>query len=218
MTNNDKQPDNVIRFPVEAVSRLGLKRADKLAPGKSGRMEDEGQMSLFNGSRSDKSLGQVVSFPVKMSLFEEALVLDENGDGRAEETYRRSIEEDDYPADAWCNLGVMKSVGGDIDAAFDCFAQSLTADPRHAESHYNIGNLYFEIGDLRLSRTHYERSTDISPDFASAFFNMGLVTALAEDYQAAHDALERYRELAPEGDVAIVIELLGYIRTAIRLS
>jgi len=218
MSQNEKQPDNVIRFPVEAVSKLGFKRADKPAPGKSGRMEDEGQMNLFNPSGSATPLGTVVPLSTGMSSFEEALILDEQGDARAEETYLKAIEDDEYAADAWCNLGVMRSTGGDIEAAFDCFAQSLTAEPRHAESHYNIGNLYFEISDLRLARTHYEKATDIAPGFASAFFNLGLVTALSEDYQAAHDALHRYKELAPHGDVAIVNELLGYIRTAIRLS
>ena len=41
---------------------------------------------------------------------------------------------------------VIGGLARDLDAAFECFAQSLAADPRHAESHYNIGNAFFAEG------------------------------------------------------------------------
>ena len=216
MDDNEKKLDNVIRFPVEAVSRLGLQRAAKR--GKKAKMESEGQLNMFERSGPDTSLGEVVALPQQMSPFEEALILDDQGDERAEEVYLQAIRTGDYVADAWCNLGVLRSHGGDLDSAFDCFAQSLANDPQHAESHYNIGNLYFEIGDLRVARTHYEMAAELQPEFASVHFNLGLVTALAEDYRAAFDALTCYKTLAPDADVAIADELLGYIQRAIQLS
>jgi tetratricopeptide (TPR) repeat protein len=153
---DDKTLDNVIRFPVEAVTRFGYKRAEKRGANRSEKMELEGQMTLFEGEESRPAPGKVVPLPLQMSPFEEALLLDEQGDDRAEEIYVKAIEDGDRIQDAWCNLGVLKTIEGDLDSAFDCFAQSLAIAPRHAESHYNIANLYFEIGDLRLARTHYE--------------------------------------------------------------
>ena len=38
------QPDNVIRFPVEAVKRFGFKRADHKADTRTDKMELEGQL------------------------------------------------------------------------------------------------------------------------------------------------------------------------------
>lgn len=213
-------PDNVIRFPVEAVSRFGFKRADKRKGSRVARMEREGQLTLFKeGPEDEPETCTVVPFPLQMTPFEEALMLDEMGDERAAEFYLNAIEDGDHPADAWCNLGVLRSVSGDMETAFDCFAQSVAMDPHHAESHYNIANLYFEMGDLRVARTHYEIALDTSPEFANAWFNYGLVTALAEDYETAFDALTRYKALTPGADAeGIADEILGYIRTAINLT
>lgn len=212
---------NVIRFPVEAVSRFGFKRAHaRRGGGRVGRMEAEGQMNLFDprGAGTGTRMGAVVPLPVQMGAFEAALLLDDANDPRAEAMYKRAIEEGDYAADAWCNLGVLKSITRNLDQAFQCFAQSLALDPRHAESHYNIGNLYFEYDDLKLSRMHYEKAIECDPALASAYFNLGLVTALTEDYQMAYDSLLHYRSLAPNDDASVAEELMRYLQTAIRLS
>jgi tetratricopeptide (TPR) repeat protein len=216
------ETNNVIRFPVEAVSRFGFKRANaKRGSGRVGRMEAEGQMNLFEPSRragTGARMGDIVPLPMQMGAFEAALLLDDANDPRAEAMYKRAIEEGDYTADAWCNLGVLKSVKRDLDEAFQCFAQSLALDPRHAESHYNIGNLYFEYDDLKLSRMHYEKAIECDPALASAYFNLGLVTALTEDYQVAYDCLLHYKSLAPDEDASVADELMRYLQTAIRLS
>ena len=213
------RPTNVIRFPVEAVSRIGFQRADARQPGKATRMEAEGQINMFDpGAAEPGRLGAVVPLPLQTGLFETAILLDDRGDPRAEDLYRRAAEEGDYPADAWCNLGVLRSLKRDLDQAFECFAQSLALEPRHAESHYNIGNLYFEYGDLKLARMHYEKAIECDVDLASAYFNLGLVTALTEDYRTAYDALSHYKRIAPAEDMSVAEELMRYLQTAISLS
>jgi tetratricopeptide (TPR) repeat protein len=212
----------VIRFPVEAVSRAGFKRSHVSQDEKSSRMEAEGQMNLFRATAPtaavESRMGAVVPIPLQISPFEAAILLDDNNDPRAEEAYQRAITEGDFVPDAWCNLGVLKSIKRDLDAAFECFAQSLAADPRHAESHYNIGNLYFEFGDLKLARMHYEKAIECDGDLASAYFNLGLVTALAEDYQKAYDSLAHYRNIAPPEEIGVADDLMRYLRSAINLS
>ncbi len=216
--DDSNQLDNVIRFPVEAVTRLGFQRAER-GNNRAEKMEGEGQMTLFEESPPPPEPGKVVPLPLQLSPFEEALMLDEQGDERAEDLYTRGIEEEDRVADAWCNLGVLRSIEGDLDSAFDCFAQSLAEAPRHARCHFNLAKLYFEIGDLSVARAHYEIALDVDNDFINAWFNYGLVTALAEDYRTAHDALTRYKQLAPGAESEnIANEILGYIETAIHLS
>jgi tetratricopeptide (TPR) repeat protein len=215
--------DNVIRFPVEAVSKRGHTRVGpegRTRRTRAARMEREGQINMFedDGGETPRELGQVVPLPLRLSTFEEALLLDESGDERAEQVYLQAIGNDEYAADAWCNLGVLKSHQGEFDRAFECFTQSLTCDPRHSESHYNIGNLYFDMGDLRLARAHYEIAAEIDPDFPNVHFNLGLVTAIAEDYRAAYQAFSRYRDLAPPAEARIATELLDSIRSAMQLS
>jgi tetratricopeptide (TPR) repeat protein len=220
MTTRDDTPNNVIRFPVEAVTKLGHRRVrpgGKRRGARTTRMETEGQLNMFEGP-ADPSLGEVVPLPLQRGPFEEALVLDERDDPRAEDLYRRAIEEDDCAADAWCNLGVLMSHQGHLDDSFDCFTRSLTCDTRHSESHYNIGNLYFDMGDMRLARAHYEIAAEIDPGFPNVHFNLGLVTALGEDYSAAYRAFSRYRDLAPPHEARIATDLLASIRTAMNLS
>lgn len=212
------RPANVIRFPVEAVSRIGFQRADVRRAGKAVRMEAEGQINMFSPGGESGRMGDVVPLPLQAGLFETAILLDDRNDPRAEDMYRRAADEGDYPADAWCNLGVLKSLKRDLDQAFECFAQSLSLEPRHAESHYNIGNLYFEYGDLKLARMHYEKAIECDTDLASAYFNLGLVTALTEDYKTAYDALSHYKRIAPDDDSAVADELMRYLQTAIQLS
>jgi tetratricopeptide (TPR) repeat protein len=216
----DRSTSNVIRFPVEAVSRAGFKRSHAGHDEKSTRMEAEGQMNLFQGDApaSGTRMGAVVPIPLQIGPFEAAILLDDNNDPRAEDAYRRAITEGDFVPDAWCNLGVLKSIKRDLDSAFECFAQSLAADPRHAESHYNIGNLYFEFGDLKLARMHYEKAIECDGDLASAYFNLGLVTALAEDYQTAYDSLALYKSIAPPEEIGVADDLMRYLRSAINLS
>ncbi|HET6462720.1 MAG TPA: tetratricopeptide repeat protein [Candidatus Krumholzibacteria bacterium] len=224
MAKKPEQPvSNVIRFPVEAVSRFGFKRSHVSDDEKSSRMEAEGQMNLFQpGDENDLApvtrMGAVVPIPLQIGAFESAVLLDDNNDPRAEDAYRRAITEGDFVPDAWCNLGVLKSIKRDLDGAFECFAQSLASDPRHAESHYNIGNLYFEFGDLKLARMHYEKAIECDGDLASAYFNLGLVTALSEDYQTAYDSLAHYKIIAPPEEIGVADDLMRYLRSAINLS
>jgi len=219
----DPPASNVIRFPVEAVSRIGFKRSHVSTDETSSLMEAEGQMNLFRAGDEQAPapvarLGAVVPIPLQMGAFESAILLDDNNDPRAEDAYRRAITEGDFVPDAWCNLGVLKSIKRDLDAAFECFAQSLASDPRHAESHYNIGNLYFEFGDLKLARMHYEKAIECDGDLASAYFNLGLVTALSEDYQTAYDSLAHYKNIAPPEEIGVADDLMRYLRSAINLS
>jgi tetratricopeptide (TPR) repeat protein len=201
MTEPDrKKLDNIIPFPMEAVRRLGHQRVEKRRPG---RPEQKGQQNLFQESRRE-----VLEFHPKVGPFEEALLYDDKGDDRAAEMYERAISRGDDVADAYCNLGIIKSRAGDTTTAFDCFTKSLEQEERHVEAHYNLANLYFESGDLRLARLHYEIAVDLDRDFPSVFFNLGLVYAMQEDYRRAFEALTRYKELVPGDEGHIADDLL----------
>jgi len=147
---------------------------------------------------------QILSLESGLSWFEQALMLDERGDLKAEDLYTKAIQEQDCVADAYCNLGIIKSQQGDGLKAFDCFTASLKHDPRHSEAHYNLGNLYFEANDFRLAQIHFEMACQIDPAFANAYFNLSLVQAINNDFSAALTALSKYQLLVPkeEGRIA----------------
>jgi tetratricopeptide (TPR) repeat protein len=192
-------PRSPVKFDFE---RVKTRRKDIPTP--------RDQLSLFSSSGA-----QVLHLPSDIGPFEEALFLDERGDARTEEAYRRAIAEGDSLADAYCNLGILEFKAGRVAKAFDCFTKSLEHDPRHFESHYNLGNLYLEGGNVRLARMHYELAAKIDPGFPNLYFNLGLVHALNNDYPAALATLSKYKELSPKDEGAKADELLENLKRSV---
>lgn len=194
----------ILPFPPKRPSKFGFEKVRK-----HGKRNSD-QSNLFSSG-----LGQVLRLPTGLSLFEEALLLDECGDSRAEDAYRRAILEGDFVADAYCNLGIIESKAGRVAKAFDSFTKSLEHVPRHFEAHYNLGNLYFECDNLRLARMHYELAAEINPTSPNLYFNLGLVLALMGETTAAIDALLKYQMLAPPGERGNAEDLLIGLRRSL---
>jgi Flp pilus assembly protein TadD len=173
--------------------------------------EFQGQLNLF-----PEEQGRLIALPTRLSPFEEALALHEQGDPKAADAYRQAIAKDDYATDAYCNLGILEFEQGNFVQAFDCFTKALRADSRHFESHLNLAHLYFECGDLRLARLHYELAAEIEPSFPDLYFNLGLVHAVKGEFEAAVNVLMRAKELSGADEGARVEELLASIAKLLR--
>jgi tetratricopeptide (TPR) repeat protein len=170
--------------------KLGYKRASKKKD-----LEKKGQLNLFKQNEP-----KIHHLPSRFSPFEEALLLDEEGNPGAQEAYLKAIFENDSVADAYCNLGILESKNRNVTIAFDYFTKCLQLEPRHLEAHYNLANLYFEVNDYRLAKLHYEIAAEIEPDFPNIYFNLALVYALNEEYESAVNALIKYKKLVPENE------------------
>lgn len=190
----------ILDFIPKQPDKFGFERVKKRKKtGSAGR----GQLNLFT-----PAVAQVLKLPANIGPFEEALLLDERDDARAEDAYWRAIEEGEDVADAYCNLGIIMSKRGMAAKAFDCFTKSLEHAPRHFESHFNLGNLYFESGDLRLAHMHYELAAAIAPDHPNVYFNLGLVDAMNNDLASALAALQTYKSLTTKEEGSKADDLL----------
>lgn len=192
----------VIQFPGSSPEKVGFKPVRK----KRKSTEIPGQLDLFSG-------GKIRSLH-SLSVFEEALMLDEGGDNRARvrEQYLKAVESGDSVADAYCNLGILESEEQHNIQAIDYFTKSLKDDPRHYEAHYNLANLYAEIGDLPLAKIHYQMAITIEPDFPNSYFNLALTLAMNKDAQGAINALLIYRDLVPQEDRNQAEQLIDNLR------
>jgi tetratricopeptide (TPR) repeat protein len=170
--------------------KFGLQRVSTRKPQETPR---RGQLNLFQG-------GKVVKLN-QLSLFEEALLVDDQGDKKnARLQYLQAIKEGDSVADAYCNLGIIESVDGNYTKAIDCFTMCLKHDPRHYEAHYNLANLYAEVGNYALAKIHYQISIEIEPTFSNCYFNLGLTLAMNKEYTEALNILNQYRQMTPGED------------------
>lgn len=202
-----------IRFDLRALTIFRRIR-DQRSRGRSIRqIEAElcGQLRLF-----PEPEGRLIELPRKLSPFEEALFLHEQGDPRAGECYLKAALEEDHAADAYCNLGILEYEAGKTMSAFDSLTKALRHDPRHFEAHFNLAHLYFESGDLRLAKLHYEIAAEIEPEFADLYFNLGLVHAVTGEMQSAVQALHHAKELVSEEDGEKVDDLLHTVESALR--
>src|SRR5258706_2048124 len=198
----------ILKFPVQA-SKLGYKRVRK----RGQPAEGHNQLDLFAPPTA-----QILSFAPDLSCFEEALLLDDRGDVKAAELYRRAIDAQDCVSDAYCNLGIIESKQGNTTKAFDCFTTSLKHDPRHSEAHYNLGNLYFDVNDFRLAQVHYEMAGEVDPSFANVYFNLALVQAIKNDFDAAISALTTYQELVSRDEARNADDLLHNLKKSLEAA
>ncbi len=197
----------VIQLDTSSPSKLGYKRARKR---KLKELEKGGQLNLFLHAEA-----KVIQLPSRFTPFEEALWLDERGEGGAQEAYLKAIIAGDCVADANCNLGILESQWGNTIKAFDYFTQCLKYEPRHLEAHYNLANLYFEQNDFRLAKLHYEIAADIEPDFPNIYFNLALVYAINEEYEDSINALYKYKSLVPQEEGCKADNLLISLRKSL---
>jgi tetratricopeptide (TPR) repeat protein len=179
----------VVQFPVNnAPEKLGLQRA---LNGKAKKPSRPGQLPLF-------TTGKLVKLN-QLSAFEEALLLDEQGDGKSARIgYQKAIQEEDCTADSYCNLGIIESQEGNYTKAIDCFTMALKNDPRHYEAHYNLANLYAEVNNYPLAKVHYEIAVELEPSFPNSYYNLGLTLAMMRQYHEAIQLLTTYRDLTPD--------------------
>lgn len=188
----------VVKFPVPEPVKFGLQKAQKR---KQNEPEKHGQLNLFQGGRVIK-LGQ-------LSTFEEALLLDEQGDRlNSKNLYLKAIEEGEALADAYCNLGIMESAEGNHARAIDYFTRALKEDPRHYESHYNLANLYAEVGNYNVAKVHYTIAIELEPNYPNSYFNLGLTLAVTKEFTAAVEALRQFTNLSPGDDHKQVNQLI----------
>ncbi|MDQ2922589.1 MAG: tetratricopeptide repeat protein [Acidobacteriota bacterium] len=164
--------------------------------------ELQGQLNLFRGA-------EVGNLARLLTPFEEALLLHEQGDPKAAESYLEAINDGDNVAEAYCNLGIINLDEGNIGKALDNFTLSLKHEPRHVEAHYNLGNLYYDAGELPLARLHYEAAAQIESGFSLVYFNLALVYHRLGDLPGALSALEKYKQLEPDDtEIEAVNQLL----------
>ena len=195
--------DNNFSYDFQAL--IQFRRVRELrAQGQSIRQieaELQGQLHLFRGAER----GRLARL---LTPFEEALLLHEQGDAKAAESYQEAINDGDNVAEAYCNLGIINLDLGQLGKALDNFTLALKHEPRHVEAHYNLGNLYYDAGELSLAKLHYEGAAQIESGFSLVYFNLALVYHRLGDVPSALSALERYRQLAPDDDEIEAVDQL----------
>ncbi|RAV98022.1 tetratricopeptide repeat protein [Pseudochryseolinea flava] len=189
----------VVKFHNPVPEKFGPQRVSKKKPSTPPK---NGQLNLFAG-------GKIIKLN-QLTAFEEALMLDENGDHEgAKKQYLTAIHENDSVADAYCNLGIMETQISNFPKAIDFFTKSLKEDPRHFEAHYNLANLYSEVGNFPLAKLHYEAAIEIEPTFTNSYFNLALTLVMTKSFKQAAQVLVQYRQMTPDEEHQLTDDLIS---------
>lgn len=204
----------IIKLKPGAIKKFDFKAVKK---SKHVDLEHHGQLNMF--SSPEKKQGRIVQMQSNdLSPFEQALLMDDKGELSAKEVYLRAIEQDDYVADAYCNLGIIESKEGNVAKAVDCFTYSLKYEPRHFESHFNLGNLYLDEENLRLSRLHYQIAIEIQPDYPNVYFNLALAHAMMGELRESIHCLKRFKTLTNVSEHKNADELLRNLQLTVNVK
>lgn len=201
-----------LEFDIQALQRFRDIR-DRRAAGTTLKQIDEelrGQLGLFHSG------GHVLNLPVERSSFMKGLLLFDRQDPSSKQEFQKAIEEDDHPADAWCNLGIIAHEEGRIAEAVNCFTNGLSLNSRHFECHFNLGNLYGEAGSHKPAALHYGTAIQIEPEFPDTYFNLALTRAQEQDWIGTKDLLLRYAAFEDADKKEIAEDIVRQIDEVLR--
>ncbi|MEP7271187.1 MAG: MerR family transcriptional regulator [Acidobacteriota bacterium] len=175
------------------------------------RIETElrGQMNLFEEASSDCTL---IQFP--RSTFLRALDAQERQEECARALFLEAVDEGEYVADSYCNLGLIEFEASRVAPAVDYLTLALRHDPRHFEAQYNLANVYLDARQYRLAQLHYEIAQEIEPTYPNLSYNLGVAYGLQGDLDRSYRCFTRYSELSPDAAQS-VSSLLAQLKNAL---
>ncbi len=177
------------------------------------RIETElrGQMNLFEEAHSST----LIPFP--RSVFLQALDAQERQDESAHDLFLKAVEQGDYVADSYCNLGLLEFEAARVAPAVDYLTLALRHDPRHFEAQYNLANVYLDARQYRLAQLHYEIAQEIEPTYPNLSYNLGVAYGLQGDLDRSLRCLTRYAKLLPDAAES-VSTLLAQLENALSVT
>ena len=111
--------------------------------------------------------------------------------------YQQAVALDPAAAQAWFNLGVVRTISGQLDLALDAYRQAIAIRPRFARAHNNTGILLQARGDLDRAGRCYRQAIQADPHYADPHYNAGLLAFSNANFAAAERAYKRALQLQP---------------------
>jgi protein O-GlcNAc transferase len=127
---------------------------------------------------------------------------------RAEAAYRRALELDPAMVEAWVNLGGVRLLLWDFQAALDANVEALKLDPDCLLAHYNAGQAYLYLANAEGVVAANRRVVEMQPAHGAGhyFLAVGLLAAAEVAPARAHLAEALRLGYHPEPEFLKAIE------------
>jgi len=119
-----------------------------------------------------------------------------------ESDYPKILNEKEFEAVQFCNLGVAWYEKGDYEKAIEYSKRAIRLNPNYAAAFNNLGVAYAKQGKFDLALGCYNKATNIDPNYATAFNNLGVAFYRLGSLQKAVEYFEKAIEADPKYDRA----------------
>lgn len=119
-----------------------------------------------------------------------------------ENSYPKILNEKEFEAIHFCNLGVAWYEKGDYAKVIEYSERAIRLDPKYAVAFNNLGAAYAKQGNLDVAMECYKKAASINPNYAAAFSNIGVAFYRLGSLQKAVEYFEKAIELDPQFDQA----------------
>jgi tetratricopeptide (TPR) repeat protein len=131
--------------------------------------------------------------------FQKAAELEATGNHEgAAQIYRQILNANPNVSAAWHALGVLVFNGGNLQQAFDMFANSVRLEPNNPIYHRNLGEISRRLGKLDQARLCGEAACNLAPKDVDAYYNLGLAYTDSGDFKKAIQAYKKAVKLDPK--------------------
>jgi Flp pilus assembly protein TadD len=133
-----------------------------------------------------------------------ALMAEEEWDEAAEELELLTVARPKLPG-PWINLGIVRNMQGDSNAAERAFKRALEADAGMAEAWNQLGMLYRRNGRLGDAHASYSAGLKQAPNHADLHWNLAVLhDKYLPDPALALMHYERYQQLTKSDDAQLL--------------
>ncbi|MBD3320460.1 MAG: tetratricopeptide repeat protein [Chitinivibrionales bacterium] len=141
-------------------------------------------------------------------IIKEAISLHQRGEiDKAEQSYRRVLQEEPYNADALHLLGLICHQRGNSTKAVDLIRQALASNARQPVFHFNLANILDSLGTADTALHHYKQVIELDPANADAHYRMGNIYRKQNRYDKAVGSYKAAVDIRP--DFAFALNNLG---------
>ncbi len=129
-----------------------------------------------------------------------------------ESGYPKILDEKEFEAVQFCNLGLAWYESGDYAKAIELYKRAIELNPVYAPAFNNLGVAYAKQGRFDQALRCYKKATEIDPDYATAFNNIGVAFFKLNDWQKATEYFEKAVDADPDYDRAYSYKAAALMR------
>ena len=129
-------------------------------------------------------------------------------------SYPKILNEKEFEAIHFCNLGVAWYEKGDYKKAIGYFKKAVKLSPNYAAAFNNLGVAYAKQGNFDVAMECYRKATSINPNYAAAFSNIGVAFYKLSYLQKAVEYFDKAIEADPKYDRAYDYKVVALMKIA----